>query len=436
MYEKLKNKIVETYIKENNINMKKGKYNVSELTYDVNAILFQCLESYYFENHTKNEFVKSLDSNKNDYYYVITLPNSKNKKNTIKHKIKDHELEIFENYLFKNINNTFNKLSNSKALERKIITLDIASALEILKTIPLDEYPVVSDIFSHEYGMGNDTPLKKFPYDAPYSSQREIAHIENNQKMEKTIDILKKDDLFNMLLTKDPIQQMLNLKNKNNIEFKKVDATIDNFTGISNLLKLEDNYNIMSTLMNHYSLNYFSQNRDKEYTAIVAHNDFEIAGITSIIDASMYHSYPKGLAAYVSYIEVSEQYYGRKLGIKLMMEAIQHAKDNDLILFRTPSSENGSTYIKEKINEIAKTSDIILVSEFEREAAFNVIERNKDKPKSEIKEKLSDVLNYARTHYKAIELTKSSVLVNIIKYMDDLDKKTENKIKPLSKNTI
>lgn len=436
MYEKLKNKIVETYIKENNINMKKGKYNVSELTHDVNAILFQCLESYYFENHTKNEFVKSIDSNHNDYYYVITLPNAKSRKNKIKHKIKDDEFVFFENYLAENSKNAFSRLSNSHALERKVITMDITSALAVLKTIPLDEYPIVSDIFSHEYGMGNDEPLKKFPYDEPYSAKREIADIEHNKKMEQTIDALKKDALFNMLLTQDPIQQMLNLKNKNNIEFKKVDATIDDFTGITNLLKLEDNYNVMSTLMNHYSLNYFSQNRDKKYTAIVAHNDTEIAGITSIIDASTYHPYPEGLAAYVSYIEVSEQYYGRKLGVTLMMEAIQHAKDNDLILFRTPSSENGSTYIKEKINEIARTSDIILVSEFEREAAFNVIERNKDRPKSEIKEKLADVLNHVRSNYKELELNRHSVLTNIIKYIDDTHKENKDKNKTKFKSTI
>lgn len=429
MYEKLKHEIVAAYIKENNINMKKGKYNVSEITHDVNAIFFKCLNSYYFEKHTKNEFVKCIDSNKNDYYYVVTLPNAKNKKNKIKHKIKDHELPAFEQYWEENSSSGFNRIANSRALETKSITMSIASALQVLKEIPLDEYPIISDIFAKEYNMYNEEKLKKFPIYCPYDEKREITEVEYNQKIQKTINVLKQDLVFNMLLTDDPIQQMLNLKNKNNIEFKKAECTDNGFNKVTELFKLENRYDVMSTLMNHYSLNYFPQNKDKEYTAIVAHNDFEIAGITSLIDAANYHKFPRNMVSYVSYIEVSEQYYGRQLGVKLMMQAIEHAREHDLILFRTPSSENGSTYIKDKINEIAKTSDVILVSEYEREPAFRVIEKYKEKGKTEVKEKLAHVLNFVRENYDDTKLNRSSVLSEIMKYIDNLDKKVANKPK-------
>ena len=216
MYEKLKHEIVATYIKENNINMKKGKYNVSELTHDVNAIFFKCLESYYFENHTKNEFVKSIDSNQNDYYYVVTLPNAKNKKNKIKHNITDAELDFFKEYLTSHNQNAFSKISNKRALETKSITLSIDEAIKILPTIKLEEYPVISDIFSPEYDMMTDEPLKHFPIEAPYGNKRESVYIEINQKINKTLNCLKEHPIFNMLLTEDPVQQLLNLKNKNN----------------------------------------------------------------------------------------------------------------------------------------------------------------------------------------------------------------------------
>jgi hypothetical protein len=429
MYEKLKHEIVATYIKENNINMKKGKYNVSELTHDVNAIFFKCLESYYFENHTKNAFVKSIDSNQNDYYYVVTLPNAKNKKNKIKHHITNDEMAFFEEYLASNTQNAFSKISNKRALETKSITLSIADALNILPTIKLEEYPVVSDIFSNEYDMMTDEPLKHFPVEAPYDNKREAAVIEINPKMTKTIVRLKEDSTFNMLLTEDPVQQLLILKNKNNLEFKQTEAGLYNTDAVTNMLKFENSSYSMSTLMHHYSLNYFPQNRDANYTAIVAHNDFEIAGMISLIDSKTYNDLPDNFAKDVSFVEVAEQYYGRQLGIQLMKQAIEHAKQEDLMLFMTSYSDNGSTYIQQKINELAKTSGVIIVSSSEKETAFKVIERNKSKSKNEIKERLSDVLNHVRTHYNENELNNYKVQGEVIKYIDGLDKKTSIKLK-------
>jgi hypothetical protein len=425
MYEKLKHEIVATYIKENNINMKKGKYNVSELTHDVNAIFFKCLDSYYFENHTKNAFVKSIDSNQNDYYYVVTLPNAKNKKNKIKHCITNDEMSFFEEYLAANNQNAFSKISNKKALETKSITLSIGEAVKILPQIKLAEYPVVSDIFSSEYDMMTDEPLKHFPIEAPYNNKRESIDIEFNQKINKTIDRLKEDPIFNMLLTDDSIQQLLNLKNKNNIEFKTIETGYYNTSGVTDMLKFENSSYCNATLMNHYSLNYFPQNKDKQYTAIVAHNDFEIAGIIGIIDSNTYNEYPEKFASYISFIEVGEQFYGRQLGIQLMKEAIEYARKEDLILFMTPYSDNGSTYIHQKINELAKTSGVIIISEYEKKAAVKAINKYKDLPKSELKSKLADVLDFMRANYKELDLDNYNVKDDIETYINKSDKPTK-----------
>lgn len=429
MYEKLKHEIVATYIKENNINMKKGKYNVSELTHDVNAIFFKCLESYYFENHTKNEFVKSIDSNQNDYYYVVTLPNAKNKKNKIKHRITNDEMAFFEEYLASNSQNAFSKISNKRALESKSITLSIDEAVKILPTIKLEEYPIVSDIFSPEYDMMTNEHLKHFPVESPYNNKREAVEIEFNQKINKTIDRLKEDSLFNMLLTEDPVQQLLILKNKNNIEFKQTEAGLHHTDNVTSILKFENSSYSMSTLMHHYSLNYFPQNRDDNYTAIVAHNDFEIAGIISLIDSKKYNDLPDNFAKDVSFVEVSEQYYGRQLGIQLMKQAIEHAKQEDLILFMTSYSDKGSTYIQQKINELAKTSGVIIVSAAEKETAFKVINKYKSKSPAEIKEELSDVLSYTRANYNENELNNYSIQSEVIKYIESKDKKQVSKFK-------
>lgn len=409
--------------------MKKGKYNVSELTHDVNAIFFKCLESYYFESHTKNAFVKSIDSNQNDYYYVVTLPNAKNKKNKIKHHITHDEMAFFEQYLESTAKNAFSKIANKKALETKSITLSIDEALKILPVIKLEEYPVVSDIFSPEYDMMTDEHLKHFPVESPYDNKREAVEIEFNQKINKTLDRLKEDPTFNMLLTEDPVQQLLNLKNKNNLEFKQTEAGVYNTNTITDILKFENSSYSLSTLMNHYSLNYFPQNRDNNYTAIVAHNDFEIAGIISLIDSKKYYDIPENFAKDVSFVEVAEQYYGRQLGIQLMKQAIEHAKQEGLILFMTSYSDNGSTYIQQKINELAKTSGVIIVSSSEKETALKVIKKNKSKSIPEIRDRLADVLNYTRTHYNENELNNYSIQGEVINYIDSLEKKTRVKLK-------
>ena len=112
-----------------------------------------------------------------------------------------------------------------------------------------------------------------------------------------------------------------------------------------------------------------------------------------------------------------------------MKKAIEHAKQEDLILFMTSYSDNGSTYIQQKINELAKTSGVIIVSSSEKETAFKVINKNKSKSISEIRDKISDVLNYTRTNYNESELTNYRVQGEIIKYIESMDKKQISKLK-------
>lgn len=128
-------------------------------------------------------------------------------------------------------------------------------------------------------------------------------------------------------------------------------------------------------------------------------------------------------------MEVAEQYYGRQLGIQLMKQAIEHAKQEGLILFMTSYSDNGSTYIQQKINELAKTSGVIIVSSAEKETALKVIKKNNSKSIPEIKDKLADVLNYTRTHYNENELNNYSIQGEVIKYIDGVEKKPTVKFK-------
>jgi hypothetical protein len=84
----------------------------------------------------------------------------------------------------------------------------------------------------------------------------------------------------------------------------------------------------------------------------------------------------------------------------------------------TPYSDNGSTYIHQKINELAKTSGVIIISEYEKKAAVKAINKYKDLPKFELKSKLADVLDFMRTNYKELDLDNYNVKDDIEKYIN------------------
>lgn len=413
MFDKLRYEIIEAYTKANNIKLRKGKFDLEELTHDVNGLLFNCLKSYYFEDLFKNvEFVKTEDK-KNNYYFLINTPSLYSRESDIQHVIKDpNDFTLIENH-FKNENKgMFQSLRIKSMIENKKIHLTYNEVLTIFGKLDINEYPIVIDAFSDEYSHNEDR-TKGFPYDGPYRKDRVIASVEMNEKMQNALEFLKQDSVFNMLLETDPVKQLLTVKTKKNIEFKEIHVLNEDDGEIGNHLKFEADYAFRTALRKVYNLRYFTQNRDKDYKAIIAYNDYEIAGITSLVDASLYNGFEKELVIDLSYIEVSEPYYGQKIGMKLVEEAIKVAERSDSILFITSYSPNGSRFLKDKIAEIARHSKISIVPENERDVISFYLEKNKTRPKSEINKKVADILKYIRTNYAENELSHDKVLKDV-----------------------
>lgn len=428
MFEKLENEILNTYIEVNKIKFKKGKFDLSEITHDVNGILYKCLTSYYFEDKLNLKFVKTKINN-DEYYLTVGINSKFDSDFMIKLPIKDNDIrnKVIKYFESKNIGG-FQKLSLDDSLKNNLIHLDYEEAKDILGEIPISLYPQYIDAFNFIYNSyeGNDNP--RFPVKSPYFEDKEIATFNINEKTEKTINSLLKIPEFEVLLTNDPVKKMLYLKSKNNFDFKTIDID-DSKMKLGDYIKFDYEYNVNKVMKRIYKMKYLSQSSDSNYKVIIAHNNFEIAGNLAIIDGSKYHDVKPNLCSYVSHIEVGEHFYGNKLGLRLMEKAIDYAKENNQILFRTSSSKLGQLYIKDSITEMGIKSDILLISEPERNIIVNVITKLKDEPKDKIIDAVRKTLEYIRKNLNEKDLEYSFRNKEIIEMFTTVDKKSSNKLK-------
>lgn len=435
MYSKIKNSICQAYLKSNKINLKKTDISCSEITHDINSILFQSLKSYYFEDLFKDaEFVKS-PSDEGDYYYIAGSPLNNRDTIHIDYYFKDkEELLLIIDKQKKNRIYHFNIDRIDDHIEKGYIRLSTLEYNKFVENKDVAYLKQVYDIFSEQYEYSNDSVLKFLPLDAPYSNKRYIESIKNNDRINKTLELLKKDKIFQLLFENDPLKKIINMKNKKDFSFSLIE--IDNYNYeqespdkiLGNFVLFEDYHDLNSTLLNVYALNYYVKSSDKKYDLIVCHNNHEICGVSSLIDAKQYDStIEENVAKYVSFIEVSKPYYGNKLGIKLMEEAIRIAEKNDLILFRTSSSPNGEKYIKEKIDQLSLTSNVNVVSEYERFAVNKLLSLSlKDKKtlNIEVKKLLKDI----RSKYSENDLYNSEIQNKILKDINDSYPKRTTKL--------
>lgn len=426
MFEKMKNDIWEAYIKANNINIKK-KFNSSEISHDMNAILFQCLNSYYFENKFNIKFVK-VEAEKKEYYFIAAAP-TKTCDELIKYKITDDEEKnrILE-YYSKQENSQFKRISINNSLENNNIFINYKEMKDLFPIIPFSLYQQNEDIFKYMYDGYFEGNRKGFPDYYPYDNEKKEVSVVMNEKIQKTIDLLSNKPEFATLLEQDPVRKMLALKNRHNFEFKKIGIDYSK-KELSNYLKFEDYSFINHAMKNLYAMKYESQSKDEDYKLIIAHNDFEITGNLALADGSKYHKIGSDICYYVSHIEVADQFYGHGLGIKLMEKAIDYAKENNLILMRTSPSELGEKYIKDKITELGIKHDIALVSANERNIIIKLLEQIKEHPKNEIVDTVKKTLSYIRKNLNEKDLEYGMQDKDIVKMFVKAPNNSSNKLK-------
>lgn len=426
MFFKVCNDIIDNYLQVNKINYKKGKFKLSEITHDVNGIIHMFFNSYYFENSQNFKFVKSKTENGEDYFYIIN-DGLKHSKETLKMTLNTTDKEKVVNYFSNKNNNPFRNISLNRSIESSIFFLKRKEVLEIFGEIPLTAYKNTIDAFNFEFDVNRDEVNKKFNISEPYQEDPAnciIHEITLNEKMIKTIEKLKESELFSNIFTESDIVKNINLKKKREIEFNIVDVNYMN-SNIQSLTKFSDESFYKYDLKHFYGLNYFASNRDEEFKAVVAHNDYEIAGIAAIIPPYD-NNIRKDSCFYLSYVEVSEPFYGMKIGIKLVENVLKYAKENNLVVFRTSPSELGKSYIQDKITRLGIEKEIPLVSEPERNLINKLLIKVNDKSNEEIFKITYKTLKYARDNYPEKDLAFNKTIDEII---DIQTNKNRNKIK-------
>lgn len=429
MFEKMKSDIWDAYIEANNINIKK-KFNSPEITHDMNAILFKCLTSYYFENKFDVKFVK-VESEKKDYYFIASVPN-KSYEGTIKYNIPNEEEknrieQYYENQEDKCFSH-FRKVSIAENLANNIVVLNYNEVKELFEIIPFDLYQQNEDIFKYMYDGYFEGNRKGFPDYYPYDNEKQETAIVMNEKIQKAMSLLAKKPEFNVLFENDPVRKILALKNKYNFEFKTINIDYSK-RELCDYLKFENYTYINHAMKDIYGMKYESQSRSEDYKLILAHNEFEIVGNLAIADGSKYHKFKSGICAYVSHIEVADQFYGNGLGVRLMEKAIEYAKENKLVLMRTSPSELGKKYIKDQITEIGIKNDIALVSSTESNIISKLLMQMQDKSQDEILDTVKKTLIYIRKNLNEKDLEYGIQDNDIIKMFVKSPITSSNKLK-------
>jgi GNAT superfamily N-acetyltransferase len=414
MFFKICEEIKSTYIQENKINYKKGKFNLSEITHDINGLIFMFLDSYYFENINDFKFVKSKINNDEDYFYIVNCENKFSKEN-IRLKLDKKEIEIAQKYFETKDTNTFRQIALNKSTESGVFFMARKEIIDIFNEMPLKSYTNITDSFEDEFGIYNDYPNKKFQIETPYVEVPSLASVNLNDKMIKTINKLKEQDLYSLIFTNEPITQILNLKNKKEIDINIIDIN-DNCSEISGLSKFSNDFQIKSDLRDFYGLKYFTSNNDKNFKLLVAHNEYEIAGLAALVPPYD-DNIRKDSCVFLSYVEVAEHFYGLGLGNKLAESAIEYAKENKMVLFRTSPSKLGEKYIKDKITQQGIDSKVPVVSEPERNIINRILSIMKDKNNEEIFNFTYGALTYIRENYTEKELNNGLINTKIIAHL-------------------
>lgn len=402
MIDKILIDIKKAYLKENNINYKKGKFEIPEITHDINGILFTFLNSYYFEKLNDFKFVKTKNENNEDYFYIRSVKN-KFDRDPIKIDLNKEDITLVKEHFKNKELNNFKKISLNKSFDSGIFFLDINEIKEIFNNVPLKAYQEIFDVFNYEIDGFNDSPNKNFSFKSPYFNSFSIHNIELNEKIKKTIKKLKEDSYYEKIFESDEIRKIINLKNRHDFKISILDVKNNNNEEISKLSKISEDYSLNSDLSKLYGLKYFPLNRDNEFKAIVAHNDFEISGVLSLCPPCE-NNIRKDSCLYLSYVSVCQPFYGEGLGIKMVEYAIEYAEKNKLVLFRTSSSNDGEKYIKDKITQIGIDKKIPIISCEERNLIIKILEKIKDKDNDYIYKFTNNVLDYARKNYSESEL--------------------------------
>ncbi len=189
-------------------------------------------------------------------------------------------------------------------------------------------------------------------------------------------NLIKKIKVNNYLKIKPFHREDCYFKKQNTINIKKdYNKIIEELIKIDNFYSLIfekinniKNINEQMNEVNMFSYLDFSYLKNKKF--VIAHNENQIAGIAVLNPYSNHlpsfkkEKFPiKEKMIYNSLIVVSNEFRGRKLGLRLFKEIINYAKENKLIIFRSVSTSEGRSYLKNNIDrEVIYQDQVPIIS--------------------------------------------------------------------------
>jgi predicted GNAT superfamily acetyltransferase len=228
--------------------------------------------------------------------------------------------------------------------------------------------------------VNNYLKITPFYRENTYFEKKQTINIlkDNNKLIEELIKI---DNFYSLIFEKDKIKQNINLSKKYDLKFSIVDSKNDFFKEIIekynksiipvNLDKTSNNIRYINEQMNEINMfSYLDFTYLKNRKFIIAHNENQIAGIAVLNPYSNHlpsfnkEKFPiKEKMIYNSLIVVSNEFRGRKLGLRLFKEIINYAKENKLIIFRSVSTSDGRSYLKNNIDrEVIYEDQVPIIS--------------------------------------------------------------------------
>jgi GNAT superfamily N-acetyltransferase len=293
--------------------------------------------------------------------------------------------EGFAIHTYKKHNKNFGRLSGKNDINdpKKPILLRLSS---LLKDYPLAKIPSSAFIEFGDIKFKIDKFYGNKIYTFPDIATRRKSHaltmdeIMSNTLGKKIMFELFKDPLYEKIFEQSTIAQKINLSEKREYKITLMDFN-DPYKQLNELSKININeqqpeYKRIFAHLKNSGLNYIDNIKDQK--ALVAHNEYGIAGMLVFGDNfSEKNEKTKNKVLWLSSIATTREHRGNGVGVELFKQAAKYATENELILFITTFSSNGSQYIEKPINDIIKNeklNNIITPDDIDRDFGMKIVD--------------------------------------------------------------
>jgi hypothetical protein len=366
-----------------------GKTDLSQSDMNViNSTLFDYLKSYYFKDLYFAVHMRTTE----DGYKVPCLLKNSNLSNTI--------VDIDgESINIKNISD-FNKLDRAD-----LTYFDIQKA-------------------ERNIGLGPKINIEEISTKGLMLSTNDDSSL----KSDIITNLKNKDAFYEIVFEKNPIKQMLNLKNRLDITISKIDCEGLNQREIHARLT-EFNHttdkNTVRLLTDNYALKYLSTIKHAK-SIYIAHNNHEIAGI--LLTDINYHLKSVGVQDYkkfdyVEAISVGKSFTGLGIGSKLYEQLVTDMNLTNGVIIMSRFTENGSNYLANKFDEINKRNpNALVIQDDEKEGyAYALIETLFKNTSSNFyhRNKQTELPQVERSFEDSLQLLKNNI--SLMKVMNQRD---------------